>query len=284
MSGSVAQTGSDRISPTAHYTGYVWVRNGLADPAFATVEGRVLFTALQPATSAIGWLGKPNMESYLLARHQLIDHLLTEAIEQRGVSQVIEVAAGLSGRGSRFTRRYGDALTYLEADLPAMADRKRRLLDRVGPGSAGHTVVDIDALRDSGTGSLAQIAERLDPHRGLVIITEGLINYFGRDDVTGMWRRFARVLSGFDTGRYFSDLHLARSSSGVISEAAATLLSVFVRGRVHLHFANVAEAVGELRAAGFSEATLHSPASFVNRLEHCGAPGARLVRVIEAGV
>lgn len=280
---SVVHSGSDRISPTAHYTGYVWVRNGLADPRFATMEGRALFTALRPATSAIGWLGKPNMESHLLARHELIDHFLTEAIEQRGVSQVIEVAAGLSGRGSRFTRRYGDGLTYLEADLPAMADRKRRLLDRVGSGGAGHAVVDVDALRDSGTGSLARLAERLDPQHGLVIITEGLINYFSREDVTGMWRRFARVLSGFSTGRYLSDLHLDRSSSGLIAEAAATLLSVFVRGRVHLHFADAEETVGALRAAGFAEATLHNPASFANRLEHCG-PAARLVRVIEAGV
>jgi len=45
---------------------------------------------------------------------------------------VIEVAAGLSPRGWRFRRRYGDRLTYVEADLPAMAARKRGALERMG--------------------------------------------------------------------------------------------------------------------------------------------------------
>ena len=33
-------SGSDAISPTAHYTGYVWARNGLSHPALETPEGR----------------------------------------------------------------------------------------------------------------------------------------------------------------------------------------------------------------------------------------------------
>ena len=37
--------GSDAISPTAHYTGHVWVRNGLSHPELATREGRVMFDA-----------------------------------------------------------------------------------------------------------------------------------------------------------------------------------------------------------------------------------------------
>ncbi len=32
---------SDAISPTAHYTGYVWARNGLSHPELETLEGRV---------------------------------------------------------------------------------------------------------------------------------------------------------------------------------------------------------------------------------------------------
>ena len=38
----------DRIGPTAHYTGYVWARNGLSHPELSTTEGRVLFDSLQP--------------------------------------------------------------------------------------------------------------------------------------------------------------------------------------------------------------------------------------------
>ena len=42
----------DRIGPTAHYTGYVWARNGLSHPELATTEGRILFDSLQPAMLA----------------------------------------------------------------------------------------------------------------------------------------------------------------------------------------------------------------------------------------
>ena len=95
---------SDRISPTAHSTGYVWARNGLSHPELATREGRVLFEALQPAMLASRATGGPTLESYLLARHRAIDALLERAIEAGEVSQVIEVAGGLSPRGWRFGR------------------------------------------------------------------------------------------------------------------------------------------------------------------------------------
>src|SRR6185436_10973917 len=98
----------------------------------------------------------------LLARHRAIDHLLDRAIADGRVGQVIEIAAGLSPRGWRFTERHQD-LTYLEADLPDMAARKRAILAEVGPESPRHRVVDVDALADVGPTSIAAIAATLDP-------------------------------------------------------------------------------------------------------------------------
>ncbi len=94
---------SDAISPTAHYTGQVWLRNGLSHPRLGTPEGRVLFDALHPVMLVSGAVGGPSLEPYLLARHRAIDALLERAIEDHGVGQVVEVAAGLSPRGWRFT-------------------------------------------------------------------------------------------------------------------------------------------------------------------------------------
>jgi hypothetical protein len=54
-------TASDRISPTAHYTGYVWARNGLSHPELATLEGRVLFDALEPAMLVSRALGRASL-------------------------------------------------------------------------------------------------------------------------------------------------------------------------------------------------------------------------------
>jgi O-methyltransferase involved in polyketide biosynthesis len=263
--------GSEAISPTAHYTGYVWARNGLSHPELPSREGRLLFELLRPTMVASRLLGGPTLEAYLLARHRAIDHLLTQAIEERGATQVIEVACGLSPRGWRFTNRYGDRLTYIEADLPDMAARKRQALERMGSLSERHRVEELDALRDDGPASLAAIAADLDPEQPLVIVTEGLLSYFETDQVLGVWRRFAEVLSGFQGGRYISDLHLSGDARAPHVRAFRAILSAFVRGPVRLHFTDLEEATAALREAGFSEATVHRSDS-------------NLVRIIDARV
>src|SRR5918992_4033897 len=105
--------GPDAISPTAHYTGHVWGRNGLSDPRLATLEGRLLFDALAPAMAASRALGGPTLEGLLLARHRIIDQQLAGAIDDGWVAQVIEVGCGMSPRGWRFVERYGERLTYV---------------------------------------------------------------------------------------------------------------------------------------------------------------------------
>ena len=187
--------GSDSIGPTAHYTGYVWARNGMSTPELTTGLGRVLFTSAWPANALSGALGGPTLEQFLLARHRLIDHLLTEAIAFGRISQVLEVACGMSPRGWRFARDHGDAITYVEADLPAMAERKREALERAGSISEHHRVVEIDALAEDGPLSLGAVASELDSGEGLAVITEGLISYLDRDGVLGLWRRTAAALS-----------------------------------------------------------------------------------------
>src|SRR5262245_35856576 len=112
--------GTARISPTAHFTGYVWYRNGLGDPALRTRTGQLLVAAFSPTDRAARLAGGPALEDVLLGRHLVIDERLAQAIDRGEVEQVLEVAAGLSPRGLRFTRRYRDRLHYIEGDLPAM--------------------------------------------------------------------------------------------------------------------------------------------------------------------
>jgi O-methyltransferase involved in polyketide biosynthesis len=270
---------SDRIGPTAHYTGYVWARNGLSHPQLATREGRLLFESLQPVMLGSRAIGGATLESYLLARHRAIDALLERAIESGEVSQVIEVAAGLSPRGWRFTRRYGERLVYVEADLPAMAERKRAALERIGSLGDRHRVRDVDVLRDdSAPGSLAAVAGELDQRRGLAIVTEGLLGYLPTDAVAAIWRRFATTLSGFAAGRYISDLHLG----GVVTpqvRAFRVALSAFVRGRVYLHFSDAGEAERALLAAGFADASVRRAIDVSGRAQ---GRGGRLANILEA--
>jgi O-methyltransferase involved in polyketide biosynthesis len=268
---------SSRISPTAHYTGYVWARNGLSDPELETVEGRVLFESLRLPMEVSRLFGRGTLESYLLARHRAIDTLLERAIEDGRVGQVVEVACGLSPRGLRFTRRYGERLTYIEADLPGMVERKSEALARIGSLSDQHRVEEVDALRDE---SLAAVATTLDRGQGLAIITEGLLGYLDHDSVLGVWRRFARALGTFANGTYISDIHIGELQNMQV-RAFRVMLSAFVRGRVHLHFGTENEVVAALRGAGFAAAEVQRAADVAGDARD---PGAGLAHVLAASV
>lgn len=271
-------SGSEAISPTAHYTGYVWAHNGLGHQELETFEGRLLFDSLRPVMAVNRALGRGTLEAYLLARHRAIDALLQDAIEREGISQVIEVAAGMSPRGWRFTQRYGSRLLYVEADLHGMTARKRRALERMGSLDERHRVVELDALRDDGPLSLRAVANELDAAAGLAIISEGLLGYLSTADVEGVWRRFATVLSGFRAGRYISDIHL-RSAQGIEVRAFRVLLSAFVRGRVYLHFGTPDEVVRHLRQAGFAQAKVHRAVDLLGRR---GDPASQMSHILEA--
>lgn len=272
---------SDSISPTAHLTGYVWHRQGWSHPALTTATGRLLYHGIRPAMFASVALGGPSLEDLLVARHRAIDQRLAEAIEAGAIGQVIEVAAGLSPRGWDFSRRYGPRLRYVEADLPSMAAIKRRRLVDAGALSAGHEIADLDALAERGPLSLATLAARLDPGVGTAIITEGLLNYFDEAAVRGIWRRFAAALDNFRAGLYLSDLHLRDENQGTATRRFVSLLSLFVRGRVHLHFDSAAQGVDALRDSGFRKAVLHRPEALVP-LRRPGSGGGAGVRIIEA--
>ncbi|MFT7625174.1 MAG: O-methyltransferase involved in polyketide biosynthesis [Myxococcota bacterium] len=255
---------SARISPTAHYTGYVWYRHGLSHPALRTPLGALLYYAVQPTNLVYGRVtGGPTLESVLLARHRAIDLQLSAAIRSGRVGQVIEIAAGLSPRGVRFVETYPD-LTYIEGDLQDMSGLKRRRLESAGALSERHHVVYVDALLDEGEHSLSAAATRyLDPKVGTAIITEGLIPYFDRDTVESLWRRIAGVLSRFPSGQYLSDAY-PRDEIYAFEAARAfsRALKVFARGGVYMHHSDSESLANALHEAGFPSVRVEPPIAF----------------------
>lgn len=249
------------ISPTALYTGTVWRRNGLSHPAFATFAGTALWTGLVGPRRAVSMLGAPDLDALLLARHHAIDTLLERAIDAGEVSQVVEIAAGLSPRGWRFASRYGSDLTYVETDLSGMTRRKEDLLARAGLMGPGHSVRVLDAFAPTGPNSLDTLADELDPDQGTAVITEGLINYFPMSNVVTLWNSVGSTLHRFPRGLYLTDLHLDQAP-GAVTATAKFLIQAFVRGNVYLHFDSEQDAIAALREAGFDAAELLLPSSF----------------------
>lgn len=270
--------GPGRISPTAHYTGYVWARHGLGVGSLSTTQGRVLHTLTRTFGAPLEAVGGPTLESFLLARHRLIDHLLAAELAGDRVTQVVELGAGLSPRGLRVTRQHPTA-TYVEVDLPGMVERKRELLAREGTDARRHRVVPGDVFAHELTG----VFHGLDPGHGVAVVTEGLLNYFPTDRVVGLWARVADQLGRFPSGVYLGDLHLG-SSAGVLDRVVATGLGLFVRGAVHFHFEDETEAEARLRETGFRNARLRAPREYADLLPGMTARGADRVRVLEARV
>jgi O-methyltransferase involved in polyketide biosynthesis len=273
--------GSVAISPTAHYTGETWVRNGLSHPQLATWQGRVFHLGFALPLAAGKTLGWPTLNGLLLARHRIIDSILDDLI-RGGVSQVVEVACGMSPRGWRFSEELGERLTYIEADLPGMAQRKRDALARMDSLTDRHRVVALDVLQEGGPNSFEALVETLDPAKGLAIITEGLLTYLDDDTVDALWARFATALGRFEQGAYLADLRFARPDRGLQERTFDMILGAFVRGKVHAYRGDEGEAEATLRSAGFEQVRLHRGDEHPAAGDARSDPGSGVICIVEA--
>ncbi len=271
------------ISFTAHYTGYVWHHYGLSGREFATAQGRTYYSLLRPFEYLARGLLGTDIKTTLLQRHYLIDRELEKLIASHPRLQVLELACGLSPRGHRFTRRHA-GIRYVEADLPGMVKRKTALLENLGALNARHAVRHCNILDEGTPDSLeAVIAREFSPELPLVVITEGLVNYFELGTISGFWRRLAAALSGFAPGVYLTDIYPEVDThrfAGLIKSANRSL-RVASRSRFTLHFGNDGAMQAHFRALGFADVKVFDPDR-----EDTEAPRARggaIVRVVRAG-
>ena len=273
---------SESISPTAYATGHFWYRHGLSHQALLTPDSERLGRRFQLLIRAVRGLSGFSIDTMMLARHRGIDAVLMQAIDEGRVRQVIEIAAGLSARGWRMKQRYGDRITYIETDLPAMADTKRRLLQGANLLPKGHRVLELNALADEGPTSMKAIAATLDPKLGTAIITEGLMSYLDPETAESVWRRIAGALKPFAHGLYLADIYMKREHRSVGVLLFGLVLSAFVRGRMHVHFDTPAEAIATMQRSGFKTAVVHEPASLPQLKDLAGQRGTERVRILEA--
>lgn len=278
-----ARADSAHISPSAHYTGYVWYRHRLADPAFATGLGRCVHGLLSPITwgARVGF--GLDIEHLLLQRHLLIDARLAAAIEQRGVCQVVEIACGLSPRGRRFSVRYPQ-VRYLEADLPPMAVRKRLLLHGEGWLDGRHQVKSVDILAPGGAQSLVGLFAGLDRNEPVVVITEGLVNYFELPVIEAFWTRLAHQLGEFSQATYLTELYpdLREHPRYRQLRWGVDLVGRLTRGNYPLHYRSAEDIVEAFGRCGFQSTQVLDPNEQAASLGLAPGRWPSLVRVIEA--
>ncbi|AOY87215.1 methyltransferase [Marinobacter salinus] len=277
-------TDSSGISFTALYTGAVWHRYGLSDDILATRQGRWLYHLMTPFEAASKVAIGGNIRTFLLQRHLIIDHLIDKAINEQGITQVLEIACGMSPRGIRLRARH-PLIQMVEADLPNMAGRKAMRLLAAGRLGEHHQVTPIDILADHGEYQVETVIDRVfDNTNPVIIITEGLTSYFTLDVISNFWRRLSAVMAKRPGSVYLSESYY-RPKQPLLKGTLNTLghvLGAVTRSQVSFHFLTDEEARAHFLSCGFTSATVHDPRSWYGKLPIPESRGEPMVRVIEA--
>jgi O-methyltransferase involved in polyketide biosynthesis len=225
-----------------------------------------------------------NIRTFLLQRHHLIDHRLHQLIND-GVTQVVEIACGLSPRGHRFCQQYPQ-LTYIETDLPDMALRKQQLLKEHGVLSERHRVQPINIFAEDGELSLDHVLAQLDQNKPVVVITEGLVNYFPLEVISDFWRKLASALGTFPQGTYLTDNYPLYKGMPFYRtlKVLGGMLGTVSRSQVGFHFHSDMEAIDHFHSLGFHRLTIHNPADYYGKLPIPKTRGNPMVRIMEGAV
>lgn len=177
------------LSVTALYTSQAWAWGGLSYAhLFASAEAKRVFDTTNLALAAARMVNRTlaPLRHSLLHRHTMIDHLLRES----GARHVIELAAGLSRRGTAATS--DPCVRYTEIDLPHVIGRKRELLKRTAQGRAVLTRPGLRLVEaDVETVALEEFGPGGEP---VFVIAEGLLMYLtsqARRDLFAKVRRLA---------------------------------------------------------------------------------------------
>ncbi|KXZ66478.1 class I SAM-dependent methyltransferase [Acinetobacter venetianus] len=259
------------ISFTAHYTGYIWYQMGISHPALATAKGKTLAALVHPIES---WAEKyvgGSMRTTLKQRHTMLDHDLQELIQQYPDIQVLEIACGLSPRGWWFRQHYPN-ITYRELDLPDMAATKQAALQQI------EGEVDDVLSVDLFTEAFASAFGIFDPKRPLVIISEGLINYFEKPLLQQLIKSIVTYGQDFKELHYLTDLYPepTQNKLATIIWNSSRLLKWMSRSAFSFHFKTPAEVESFFYEAGFKQVVIQQPKQFFeqqileNNQQHLG--------------
>ncbi len=267
------------ISFTAHYTGYIWYQMGISHPALATTKGKTLAALVHPIES---WAEKyvgGSMRTTLKQRHTMLDTHLEQLIQQYPNLQVLEITCGLSPRGWWFRQHHPD-ICYRELDLPDMAATKQAALQQIEPH------VDDVLSVDLFTEAFANVFKVFDPKRPLVIISEGLINYFEKPLLQQLIQAIAIYGRDFKELHYLTDLYPepTQNKLATIIWNSSRLLKLMSRSAFSFHFKTPVEVENFFHEAGFKQVEVLQPKEFFEqtRLENKEQHLGDLVWMIQA--
>lgn len=122
---------------------------------------------------------------------------LMREIRDSGCRQVLELASGIALRGLAMT--VDPAFTYVETDLPGITGEKMKIVEAITGKEANQVrpnlhFVEANVLNKT---ELEAATKMLDPSKPVVIVHEGLLQYFSREEKITATRNIKAILERF---------------------------------------------------------------------------------------
>ncbi len=202
------------VSRTAHFTAAVWHELKVAGASrFVTRQGCFLRQVVRWGGGLLGLRGDYNViQLFLAPRYLGIDAWLA----QQHFDQIIELAAGLSPRGSQWAQ-FHPAGTYVEIDQLPVIQLKQSLLSPLLPN---HQLLIADLLNDDlavkiSGGFLSRAAASNNPQLATnnsspttLIICEGMTGYLGEEALRQLLQKIWKLAENFENTTILIDLYL----------------------------------------------------------------------------
>ncbi|MDE0892362.1 MAG: class I SAM-dependent methyltransferase [Planctomycetota bacterium] len=261
------------LSITAKYTGQCWVFGKFEGAELlATEETKQIFDGTNAVLDLTSGKSQPSLPHSLVQRHAMIDRLLSDWLRQRGgEGQVLELAAGLSARGVRFTK--DPLVTYTEVDLPSVLGKKRELLARTSEGQDASLRSNLRYV--SGDLAHLELSALVDTTQPVFVISEGLCMYLDAEALTRLWQRINALFAQAGSEYVFDLVPFCEESAS--SRAGRVLdfgLRLMTGGRTFAKDGRTrAELSTALLEAGFDSVATHDPKG---KLDHWNLPHTRV--------
>lgn len=241
--------GNPKVGSTGHYTAQCWLRGGFPyAERFSTPRGAFLFQCWQ----TVSWMTGRRAPRLLHALPEVLwmrHHAFRAWIEAQAPQVLLEIGAGLSGRGLDLASR-DPTLTCIELDLPNMVAAKRAGLEGLDLPENYHLVVgDVLAERFAETLPVAPA-----PGVRWVAVTEGVIPYLAFPEKQRAWANIADTLRRAGGGAYLCEVypetvfHFVPRGRKIGGWIMGTLVGRSFDERL---FPTVDDAIAAMRAAGF---------------------------------
>lgn len=166
---SKTKNSQERTSPTAWLTAYL---RTFSDIPYAKEIFNEFYIIKKKSGGFNMFQGSnsPKIAPQIEARYKLIEKLLTK----NKVTQVLEVASGLSSRGLDMTRHKN--IEYVEVDLPEIMAQKKEIIKKIRCGHRPNLHLEIgNALNLT---DLKSATIYFNQNKQIAVVNEGLMRYF----------------------------------------------------------------------------------------------------------